>query len=142
MFGALGIGLVSFPILDVAALTLVQLKLLGRLAKLYDLPFSAQLSKAAIGALVAGGGSVVAARGSGRLVLRLIPAVPGWLVGIASTSAFAGASTYAIGRVFIQHFDSGGTLLTFDPERVRKFYAEAYAQGAGELQASFAGVMP
>ena len=34
----------------------------------------------------------------------------------------AGAA-YAVGKVFIQHFASGGTFLTFDPEKVRAHYA-------------------
>ena len=40
-----------------------------------------------------------------------------------STAVFAGASTFAVGKVFIEHFESGGTFLTFDPERVLEYYA-------------------
>jgi hypothetical protein len=31
------------------------------------------------------------------------------------------AATYAIGKVFIQHFASGGTLLDFEPPNYREF---------------------
>jgi hypothetical protein len=41
----------------------------------------------------------------------------------------AGGATYAIGKVFIQHFESGGTFLTFDPKAVKEFYAEQLKEG-------------
>jgi len=34
----------------------------------------------------------------------------------------AGAATYAIGKVFVRHFASGGTFLTFNPEKVKDYY--------------------
>jgi len=33
-------------------------------------------------------------------------------------ATLGGASTYAIGRVFKQHFEKGGTLEDFDPKKV------------------------
>ncbi|MCP4106117.1 MAG: hypothetical protein GY749_11350 [Desulfobacteraceae bacterium] len=41
----------------------------------------------------------------------------------------ASASTYALGKIFIQHFASGGTFLTFDPEKVKAYYAEMFEDG-------------
>ena len=32
--------------------------------------------------------------------------------------------------------------LTFDPERVRAYYAQQFAQGQAEVRSSFAGVQP
>jgi len=43
--------------------------------------------------------------------------------------AVAGASTYAVGQVFIQHFESGGTFLDFDPEKVKGYFAEQFEKG-------------
>jgi uncharacterized protein (DUF697 family) len=138
---ALAVGLIPVPLVDLAALTALQLRLLSRLAQLYRVDFSDQLGKAAIGTLIGSGGSTLASAGVRRLIPHLA-GLPFILVGATSTALFAGASTYAIGRVFIQHFASGGTFLTFDPERVRKFYEEALAQGRDEVQMSFAGVKP
>ena len=56
-------------------------------------------------------------------VVKAIPLL-GTLVGGVSWLALAGASTYAVGKVFIQHFESGGTLLTLDPEKVMDYYRE------------------
>jgi hypothetical protein len=36
--------------------------------------------------------------------------------------ALALASTVAVGRVFLQHFEAGGTLLDFDPEKMKSYF--------------------
>lgn len=138
---ALGIGLIPVPVLDFAALAALQFRLIRSLARIYQVDFSAQLAKVAIAALVGGGGPTAASMGVRRLIGRL--AGPAFiLAGAASTAVFAGASTFAIGRVFTLHFDSGGTLLSFDPERVRDFYTKALAEGREEIARSYAGVQP
>jgi hypothetical protein len=40
--------------------------------------------------------------------------------------AISGGMTYAIGKVFVQHFESGGTLLDFQPEKMRKYYLDYF----------------
>ena len=50
-------------------------------------------------------------------------------MGFVSSPAFSGAVTYAIGKVFVQHFEMGGTLLDFNPEKVKKYFREQYEQG-------------
>lgn len=138
---ALAVGLVPIPLVDFTAVAALQLRLLRDLAALYDVEFSTQRGKAAIAALAGGASSTLASVGLRRLVPQLI-GLPLLVACATGTAAFAGASTFAIGRVFTQHFASGGTFLTFDPERVRAFYAEALAQGREEVQASFVGVKP
>jgi uncharacterized protein (DUF697 family) len=141
MLIALAVGLVPVPLFDVAALTAIQLRLLSRLSSLYRVEFSEQLGKSLIGSLLGAGGSLVGSTAAYRLLLRLIP-VGGWVVSAATGSVFAGASTYAVGKVFIQHFGSGGTFLTFDPDKVRQYYAQQFQQGAVEVRATFAGIQP
>ena len=49
----------------------------------------------------------------------------------------AGASTYALGKVFKKHFEAGGTFLSFDSERMKKYYNEKFGEGkevASELK--------
>jgi uncharacterized protein (DUF697 family) len=60
--------------------------------------------------------------------VKLIPIV-GQTLGTVTMPIICSASTYATGKVFIQHFDSGGTLLTFDPEKVKAYYAEMLKEG-------------
>ena len=42
---------------------------------------------------------------------------------------FSGAATWAIGKVFIQHFASGGTFLDFDPKKVKDYFMDLFKQG-------------
>ena len=37
--------------------------------------------------------------------------------------------TYALGKVFIQHFAAGGTFLSFDPEAVRDYFQTQLQEG-------------
>jgi uncharacterized protein (DUF697 family) len=141
MLGALGVGLVPLPLVDMAALAGIQLKMLHSLAKLYEVEFSSQLGKSLIASLVGGGIPVLLSFKVARLVVKSLPFY-GWAACLISTSLFSGASTYAIGKVFIQHFESGGTFLTFDPQRVRDYYAQQYEQGKEEIRKSFVGVKP
>ena len=121
MYWSMGAGLIPIPVVDLAAVTGIQLRMIGALAKQYDLKFSRDAGKALLGSLV--GGAVPAA--GGPVAASAIKGIPliGQTAGVAAMPAAAGASTYAVGKVFIQHFESGGTLLDFDPDRVRAHYA-------------------
>ena len=55
--------------------------------------------------------------------------VAGSTVGRSTMPVFAGASTYAIGQVFIQHFESGGTFLDFEPAKVREYFRRQFGRG-------------
>ncbi len=137
---ALGVGLVPLPWIDLAALAALQLNLVRQLAGLYGVEFSSQLGKSAIGALLGGGVPVSFAANLGHLA-KSLPGL-GWVIGGASVALFGAASTYAVGKVFVQHFASGNTLLSFDPAQVRAYYAQQYAQGQAEVRRNFAGLRP
>jgi uncharacterized protein (DUF697 family) len=123
-----GAGLIPLPVVDLAAVTGVQLKMLGRLAEHYHMPFSEHRGKSIIGALL---GSVVPAnlaRGALGSFIKAVPLV-GSLAGLLTMPALSGAATYAIGKVFIQHFEAGGTLLDFDPDKMKSYFAAKYKEG-------------
>jgi len=137
--GTLAVGLVPFPLIDMLILSSVQLKMLHSLSKVYDVEFSDNIGKSLIAALLGGGIS-------SRLSVSLASLGKGlpvtWATGAFSVSLFGGASTYAIGKVFIQHFESGGTFLNFDPQKVRSYYAEQFENGKQELKESIGSVTP
>ena len=111
-------GVIPVPMLDLAAVTGVQLKMLSDLARIYDVPFKSDLGKATLGALA---GSLLPAKlgygGIGSLI-KSVPVV-GTVAGIATLPAFNYGATLAIGRVFQKHFSSGGTMLDFSAEAVK-----------------------
>lgn len=124
---AAGVGILPIPVLDLAAVTGIQMNMLYQLSKLYEVPFSKEATKSIIGTLVGSSSAALLARPVWSL-LKYVPVV-GWVVGGLTLSILAGASTYALGKVFIQHFESGGTFLTFDPMAVRAHFARLQEEG-------------
>ncbi len=110
-------GFIPIPILDIVGLMSVQRIMLYRMSVLYCVPFKKHLAKALLstltGSLVSGAAAPIASS-----ALKAIPGI-GTLVGGAGMATLGGASTYAIGRVFKQHFEEGGTLEDFDPKDVK-----------------------
>lgn len=133
--GAMAVGLVPIPFVDLAALVALQLKMLHSLAGTYDIEFKADIGRSAIASLV---GSTASTTLSPTLAASLAKLVPGIGQTLASGSAVLlnGAATYAVGKVFIQHFAAGGTFLSFDPEAVRDYF-EAQLQEGGKVAAEW-----
>jgi uncharacterized protein (DUF697 family) len=127
-FWAGGFGLLPLPIIDFAAITATQVRMVSELNKhyrrwhrdRYHHRFSHERLRAIIGSLIGGSVPVIAGAGVGSL-LKSIPVI-GQALGLVTTPVFAWASTVAVGRVFIEHFESGGTLLDFDADKMRSYY--------------------
>ncbi len=138
--GALAVGLVPVPFLDMAALSGIQIKMLHSLANVYEIEFSEELGKSLTGSLLGGGISLSISLNLANFI-KIIPFL-GLATGMVSMSVFGGASTYAVGKVFIQHFESGGTFLTFDPQQVRNHYAKQFEKGKQEIIKGYIGIKP
>jgi uncharacterized protein (DUF697 family) len=128
MYWAAGIELLPFPVFDLAALVAVQMKMIKDISDLYGIPFKKHRGKSFIFSLLGGFNVFSLSWITWYSFRKFIPGV-GNLMGLASASAFGGATTYALGKVFIQHFEMGGTLLNFNPDKVRKYFQEQYEQG-------------
>jgi uncharacterized protein (DUF697 family) len=121
---SMGAGLIPVLIADIFAVSALQLDMIRQLCKVYGLDFSETQGKAIVTSLT----SSTLARVTAGSVIKLIPGF-GSLLGGVTVSAFAGASTYALGEVFKRHFQTGGTILDFDPARLRKLYKEKFEKG-------------
>jgi uncharacterized protein (DUF697 family) len=112
-------GLIPFPVVDVVAVGGLQLQMLRRISQVYNVPFSENRGKALIASLA--GALIPASSGIGAAsALKAIP-IAGTLVGGVVLPVLSAGATYAIGKAFIQHFASGGTLLDFNPPDYREF---------------------
>jgi uncharacterized protein (DUF697 family) len=120
---SIGAGLVPLPVLDIVAVSAVQLDMLKQLSSLYGIPFTEDEGKAWVSALA---GNVVARIGANAL--KLIPGV-GTVLGGLSMSILAGGSTYAIGQVATGHFERGGTFGDIDMGAARRVYEEELEKG-------------
>ncbi|TWB12895.1 YcjF family protein [Nitrospirillum bahiense] len=141
---AAGSAVIPVVLLDDAVLAGVQLNLLRELAKHYSVDFRGDIGKAAIGTLLATvapatlGGSLLGSFAF-RHTLKAIPLV-GPVLGLLTQPAFNAAFTYALGKVFAQHFASGGTFLTFDPAKVTDFFKEKFNEVRGKSAQAAAAV--
>jgi uncharacterized protein (DUF697 family) len=120
---SMGAGLIPVPLADMVAVTAVQIDMLKQIASLYQVDFAENRLKSWIAAL---SGSAIPKMGAG--LIKIIPGL-GSVVGGVSMAALSGASTYAIGQVFAQHFESGGTLLDFDVDKFKDFYQRQFEVG-------------
>lgn len=112
-------GLVPLPVVDVLAVGGLQVQMLRRLSQIYNVDFSENRGKALIAALA--GCMIPATSGMGAAsALKAIPVINILAAGFVMPVLSAGA-TFAIGKAFIQHFESGGTLLDFNPPDYREF---------------------
>ncbi|MBF0202315.1 MAG: DUF697 domain-containing protein [Desulfamplus sp.] len=124
---AAGAGVIPLPLFDMAVITAIQMDTVRALSGIYGVKFSRDAGKAAVTSL-AGGIFPVGAGSFIGSAAKMIPFI-GQIMGSVSISLIAGASTYALGRVFIQHFESGGTFLTFNPDLVRSHFKREYEAG-------------
>jgi uncharacterized protein (DUF697 family) len=123
MLWSMGAGFIPVPIADFFAVSAVQLDMIRQLCKVYNIDFQQTQGKAVITAMT--GSSLVR---MGARVVKLIPGV-GSVLGGVTLAVLSGASTYALGEVFKKHFETGGTFLDFDVERLKKFYNEKFEKG-------------
>ena len=117
-----GVALIPIAAVDVIALAGVHVSLIKRLCDHYEVDFSQHAARniliGVLGSIIPGTvGSIV-----GRKVLGILPlaaAATGWVLMSASSVVFS----YGIGRLFIRHFEAGGTLLNLDPKRMHHVFA-------------------
>jgi len=127
MWWSMGAGLIPIPLVDIATVSGVQLKMLNEISKIYDIRFSENAGKSIISALLGGISADALSRSYITSVIKSIPLIG--IFGSVSMPVYSGAATWAIGKLFIQHFNSGGTFLDFDPKKVSDYFSNLFRQG-------------
>ncbi|MDI1475040.1 DUF697 domain-containing protein [Polyangium sp. y55x31] len=122
---SLGAGAVPIPFADAIAVTGVQMKMLSELSELYGVDFTKDIAQKLVTSLFSSLGGVTIGASIGSSVAKLIPGV-GTALGIITIPILAGAFTLATGKVFMMHFESGGTLLNFDPVAMRAYFMREF----------------
>jgi uncharacterized protein (DUF697 family) len=120
----MGAGLIPVPIADFFAVSARQLDLVRQLCKLYEVDFKENEMKAIITALTGSG----LAKAGARAAIKFIPGL-GSVIGGIAMSILSGASSFALGEVFKRHFETGGTVLDLDLNRLKKVYDEKFEKG-------------
>ena len=128
MYLSMGSGLLPIPFVDLALVSGVQLKMLADISNIYKVPFKDNIGKAVIGSWIGFAGPQAMACGAFPYVLKSIPVV-GYLVGGPIMVVLCGAYSWALGNTFIQHFESGGTFLNFDSDKVKEYFQAQFELG-------------
>lgn len=124
---SLGAGVLPVPLLDMVLASGVQVKMLKELSELYEVEFSESIGKKLLASLLSSVGGVTFGAIFGASITKLVP-VLGSALGAATLPLFVGAFTHATGKVFLMHFESGGTVLDFDPHAMRRHFKEELQQ--------------
>lgn len=122
LFAAAG-GAIPIPLLDIGAVTLVQLDMLKSLCHLHDVDYSELQGKAIISAL---SGSIMARFSSS--FFKMVPVI-GSLLGGISMAAFSAANTYSLGKVFDHLLAKYGSIDQFDIEEIKRIFQEEFEKG-------------
>lgn len=127
--GTAAVGLIPLPLVDLVLMTAVQVRMLKKIGELYEQPFSGkQRLYELVGAAVGGAALPLLIVPVLMSLVKLIP-VLGTGAGMIAMPLTAGPVSYALGLTFIQHFESGGTLLTFSPAKLRQTLRDYYEEG-------------
>lgn len=125
-------GLGTLPLVDLAAVTAVQAKLLHKLATLYGQHWDTRSVTEFIS--LAGTGLAVGyfAGMAKRTLSKMIPLV-GQTAGALWNASASGATTYALGKAAVYFLNQHQHGLQVDPEVLRRIYTESLAVGRAIL---------
>lgn len=113
-YSAVG-GILPLPIASVAGITTIIIRMVKMLSTLYGVPFERDRARAIVAGLVGGATPTGFAAVTTSTLFYAVPS--GLLLGTVVSAASAVACTRSIGRVFIEHFESGATLSDFRAPR-------------------------
>lgn len=116
-----GLGFIPVPVLDIASISSAQYAMIRDIAEIYGYESTRERTRVIVSSILGGTlPTALAAAGGGSLV-KSIPFV-GTIAGVILVPALASAVTIALGRVFSEHFETGGTLLDIDADKLREHF--------------------
>jgi uncharacterized protein (DUF697 family) len=101
-YAALG-GLVPAPVVNIASVTAINLRMVKQLSELYGVPFQRDRTRALIVGLIGGAVPTGIGAATSSALMWIVPG--GLLLGLGASAVTAGALTRGIGLVFIEHFE-------------------------------------
>jgi uncharacterized protein (DUF697 family) len=128
------VGLLPGNILNFAGILAVMVTMVWRVATTFGQNDGKNRIKGSIMALV---GSVIPT-GIGHGIAAAVIAIPALIAGsvlyFLVTPVLAYALTKAVGNTFVMHFESGGTLLNFDPKGFQEYFLKEFQEAGGQVK--------
>jgi uncharacterized protein (DUF697 family) len=103
-YAAVG-GLLPVPVVNIAGVTAINVRMVQQLSELYQVPFRRDRARALIVSLVGGAAPAGFGAATSSTLMWIVPG--GLLVGLGVSALAAGALTRAIGQVFAESFENG-----------------------------------
>jgi len=111
-------SLVPVPFFEFAAVSVVHLNMIEDLTREYRVDFGRERAQAIIAAVLSGYASRFLGSFLAGSLAKLVPGL-GSAIALVTLPSVAASLTYALGYVFIQHFEQGGSLFDIDCGRAR-----------------------
>jgi uncharacterized protein (DUF697 family) len=107
-------GMFPLPLVTFAGVTAVIVRMVRALSRHYGVPFERDRARAIIVGLIGGAMPPGVAVVTTSALSYLLP--PAAVLAVAASAISAAAFTRSVGRIFIEHFESGATLDDFSPK--------------------------
>ena len=142
MWLSIGVSLIPIPFIDFTAITVIQLNMIRKLSRRFGVPLlkkNIKSFRSLIAFLATFTDDIALAvvrktmlpAVSASLATSVTKAVPvaGQSIGVATAPVINGGFTYAIGKIAVLQFESGGSFFTLNPEKEKEYYIEMFTEG-------------
>jgi uncharacterized protein (DUF697 family) len=129
------VGLLPGNILNFAGILAVMVTMVWRIATTFGQREGKNRIKGSIMALVGAVVPTSIGHGIAAAVLAIPAVIAGSILYFLVTPVLAYALTKAVGNTFVMHFESGGTLLNFDPKGFQEYFLKEFQEAGGQLKA-------
>jgi uncharacterized protein (DUF697 family) len=123
VYASMGIGIVPVPFVNLAAVTASNLVLARKLSDIYGIEFKEGMAKKIIASVLGASAGLLAS----PLIESIVAGIP--LIGlplvIGTRPVLNGMTTYALGRMFVTHFERGGTFVSSNVESMKEDFSSA-----------------
>jgi uncharacterized protein (DUF697 family) len=104
-------GFIPVPVVNIAGITAVIIRMVRQLCRLYGVPFEGNRARAIVIALMGGTMPTGLATAAASTLVFFVPGTN--VLGLAVSSVTASVTARSIGRMLVQHFESGSNLADF-----------------------------
>lgn len=116
-YSAVG-GMIPLPLINAGAVTSIIVRMVRMLSRVYGIPFHRYRARALVLGLIGGLSPAAAASLTATTLVYFLPGSN--LVGLAVSSLTASQCTRRIGLIFVEHFETGASLIDFPLPRPAK----------------------
>jgi uncharacterized protein (DUF697 family) len=118
-------GFIPFSFVDTAAIAALQLKMVHDLCQIYQTPFKKEVVVGIIASVTGGSLTTFGASKIAEMGIRNIPYI-GSALSLVTQPALSYATTYALGMLFISHFEGNGVLANMNVDSAKKIFDQQY----------------